>query len=170
MSEFGVIILKPDAVLEGIADDMIGEFVRKGAEVVLRKEFQFLPKHIARVLLPIEFLKERPLMVYGYIQSYLSSYSVVAVLRFPDSENATELIVKLKGKIDTGGIRAKYFPYTAEDLKEVEYLEHPNGVGDIQLGLIKSRNRIHSPETEPETLEMLDIVLSEDEMHFLREQ
>jgi len=169
MSEFGVVILKPDAVQEGIDNNMINEFVANGAEVVIKKSFQFLPKHIPRVLLPVEFLEKRPLMVYGYIQNYLVGSSTVAVLKFPGVENATERIVKLKGKIDTGGIRAKYFPYNAEDLRRVEELEYPNAISDIQLGLVKCRNRIHSPETEVETLEMLNIVLQPYEMEYLRE-
>jgi len=167
MSNIGVIILKPDAVQEGISDQMIADFQALGGELLLKKEFQFLPAHIPRILLPIDFLEARPLMVHGYIQSYLSGPSVITVVRFEGVDNATEHIVKLKGKIDTNGIRNKYFPYDENDLYNVEHLEYPNGVGDLQLGFVKCRNRIHSPETEEETLEMLELTLSKSEMKYI---
>lgn len=167
MTNFGLLVIKPDAIEEGLAEDIIADVVSVGGKVILQKLFQFRPNHIPRILLPLEFLKVRPLMVYGYIQNYIGGESMIAIFKFPEGIDGSQKILELKGSIDKGGIRRKYFPYTQAEMDRVEMLESPGSPSDIQLGLMKARNRIHSPDNEYEIREMMEIVLNSEEKAYL---
>ncbi len=170
MTNFGLLVIKPDAIEEGLTEDIIADVVYMGGKVVLQKLFQFRPDHIPRILLPIEFLKVRPLMVYGYIQNYIGGESMIAIFQFPDGVDGSQKILELKGSIDKGGIRRKYFPYSQAEMDRVEMLESPGSPNDIQLGLMKARNRVHSPDNDDEIREMMEIVLNSEEKAYMSSQ
>ncbi|MCA9387352.1 hypothetical protein KC669_04935, partial [Candidatus Dojkabacteria bacterium] len=76
-------------------------------------------------------------------------------------QNGTREVLDIKGKITTSGLRYKYFPYHNVNFVELEKLD------PVQFGLMKGRNRVHSPDTELEAYRIISEFFSELELEGL---
>lgn len=160
MSSIGVLVIKPDAVQEDLTDNILSDITNAGFRILAKKEHWFTPDQIPLLCSPKE-LAERRLSAFGLVNNYVSGESVVLIIQGGDDTDGTTEALKLKGKVDGGGLRAKYFPYTQAELDEVE----KNDL--VQFGLMKARNRIHSPDTFEEALEIIKVTFTQDELNEL---
>lgn len=157
MNRLGVLVIKPDAVQEGLSDNIYSDITEAGFKILAKKEHWFTPDQIPLLCSPKE-LAERRLSAFGLVNNYISGESIVLVIQGAEGTDGTTEALRLKGKVDGGGLRAKYFPYTQAELDEVE----KNDL--VQFGLMKARNRIHSPDTLEEALEIMKVTFTEDEL------
>jgi nucleoside diphosphate kinase len=160
MSKLGVLVIKPDAVQEGLLDDLLSDITDAGFRIVARKEHWFTPDQIPLLCSPKE-LAERRISAFGLVNNYISGESVVLIIEGVEGTDGTSEALRLKGKVDGGGLRAKYFPYSQDELDEAE----KNDL--VRFGLMKARNRIHSPDSFEEALEIMRVTFTPDELEEL---
>lgn len=160
MNNIGILILKPDAIQDGLTGSIQQDVRDWGFDIIYEKAHQFTPDQMGLLCAPSE-LGDRRLTAYGLIHNYLSGESLILFLRKESTPDIVQEILKLKGKVTGGGLRFKYFPYDNGVLSILEDID------PLQFGLMKGRNRVHSPDTREEMLVLMDKVLSKDELRFL---
>jgi nucleoside diphosphate kinase len=163
MNNLGVLVIKPDAVQEGLVDNILSDIGSSGLRILAQKEHWFTPDQIPLLCSPAE-LAERRLSAFGLVNNYISGESIVLVVQGVEGDDITNQILRLKGKVDGGGLRAKYFPYTQAELSEVEKRDL------VRFGLMKARNRIHSPDSAEEALAIMKITFTPEELKELHNQ
>jgi nucleoside diphosphate kinase len=158
MSRLGTILIKPDAIQDGLLSDIIADIVSNGFQLLTTKEVYILPDQIPILCSPEE-LAERRITAFGLIQNYLSGESIIAIIK--GNINGTSEMLEIKGKVTSSGLRYKYFSYHGINLEELEKSD------PVQFGLMKGRNRVHSPDTESEAYNIISTFFTPEELEEL---
>lgn len=161
MSSYGLIVLKPDCFEDNVNESILTDIEGAGLEIVLAKFFHFHVRHITLLCPPIP--KEKENMYFHVVKNYTSADSQILIVKSA-YHDAINHILKVKGKIDEGGLRKKYFPF---NIKEMYKLETSN---PSRFAYMKARNRIHSPDTKEELIKLLREVLTANEIIALVEK
>lgn len=155
-NKFTVMFIKPDAVRDGLVDQIVGEFIEAGLMPIFVK--------------PIELTWEQAMMIYrdhvnnpnyefavkSLVEEFECKTSIFFLLK-SDSDDALSLAQEIKGRADKNGIRAKYRRYLWTELKE-------RGIEGDELKTMLSRNRVHVPDSDSHVCEIVDALLTETEL------
>ncbi|OGZ04389.1 MAG: hypothetical protein A2430_01735 [Candidatus Liptonbacteria bacterium RIFOXYC1_FULL_36_8] len=153
--EYGVVIIKPDSVRDGLEGSIVQDLVNAGVVTVLGKYWTIKPE-----MVPVIYPKEVTKITYSStLKAITSGPLFILIVKSP---NVYEFLAKTKGKMDKGGIRHKYCWKSKQELINEGYAGQ-----ELQDKL--AENRLHTSDTIEETLAVLSICLSTRETEELRD-
>ena len=162
---YSLTIIKPDAFRDHLSQQIIADLEESGLAVVYRKEMR-LEAYEAEAT----YEEHRCSLYFPYMVGSLllqnnqgEQYPCMLLVLKAEVGNALEINIKIKGKGDKTGIRAKYRFYSWHELGEKGYQ------GQVQ-SMMFSRNRLHVPDNHNRMIEILGLLLTENDMeNFLEE-
>lgn len=161
-TQYGLIILKPDAIMDGLENEILKEIEAANLALIFSKKFHFKLRHIP-FLCDFKRTEGSEKKFLGFIKNYGSGDSLILVVK-TQRQDAIEEILELKGKIDSDGLRKKYFPFSYEHMLEIEETDPET------FGYMKARNRLHSPDTLEELKKLVKSTFTEQELLLLAHQ
>ncbi len=155
-NKFTVIFIKPDAVKDGLVDQIVEDFMEAGLTPVFTKS--------------IELTLDQAMMIYrDHVGNPNYEFAVKSLVQEDECKTTVFLLLKsnggdaltlaqeIKGRADINGIRAKYRRYSWTDLKE-------KGIEGDKLMAMLSRNRVHVPDSDDHVREIIGVLLNETEL------
>ncbi len=131
----GLVVLKPDAYRDLIAEKIIEDIKKARFRIILRKDV-FITKKQAELI----YLDNKEDDNYSYaIGSLLDGKITLLIVGHPETEDVLQRLAQLKGKANQDGLRKKYMPYLGENIEE-----------KLSKGLLKreiAQNRLHVPDS-----------------------
>lgn len=155
-NKFTIIFIKPDAIRDGLIDQIVGDFAEAGLNPVFSK--------------PMELMWDQAMMIYrDHMGNPNYEFAVKSLIEEEECKTSLFLLLKnesgdalskaqeLKGRADKSGIRAKYRRYLWTELKE-------KGIEGDELRTMLSRNRVHVPDSDDHVCEIIGFLLTENEL------
>lgn len=162
-SSYAVAIIKPDAHRDVLAEMITGDFEDGGFGIVFRKDIV-----LSRVQAEEVYIREHDHSKFDRATKSLlgtdkDKFSTLIILKSKNSGEGAARAQNIKGKIGQGGIREKYNLHTKDELEKM-------GLTGEELRGELARNRFHVPDTDGETFEIIDMLLTENERMELKER
>lgn len=143
--QYGIAIIKPDSVRDGLESKIIQDLADAGLEIVWTKYWQIQP-----AMVPLIYPKEVGKPTYSStVKAIAFGPSVVVLVKEPSHVDIWTHLKKVKGKMNTDGIRHKYCDKTKAQLVLMGY------EGE-RLQDKLAENRLHTADS----LEEVSIILS----------
>jgi len=154
MKRCGLIVLKPDAYRDLIAEKIIDDIKKAGFWIILRKDI-----YITRKQAELIYLENKDEDCYPYaIASLLGGKITLLIVRHSE-ENILQTLKQLRGKANQSGLRKKYALCLGENLEE-----------KISKGLLRyeiAQNRLHVSDSIRAMKRIVKEFLTVKEMAFL---
>lgn len=160
-NKFTIMFIKPDAVRDGLIDQIVGDFLEAGLIPVFSK--------------PMELTWDQAMIIYrDHMDNPNYEFAVRSLIEEEDCKESLFLFLKnengdtlakaqeTKGRADKNGVRAKYRRYLWSELKE-------KGIEGDELKTMLSRNRVHVPDSDDHVCEIIGLLLSESELREIME-
>lgn len=148
--QYGLVILKPDSVRDGLENDIIGCLEEGGLEIVWKAYWQIRPE-IAQIIYPKEVLDPT---YSSRIKAISFGPSMVTVVKSSTNTDIWEVLRQLKGRMDTDGIRKKFCYHSKDELILMGY-------DGLSLQDKLAENRLHTPDDAEGAATILALCLEE---------
>lgn len=155
-SKFTIIFIKPDAINDGLVNQIVSDLIGAGLRLV----------HIK----PVELNLDQATFIYrDHSGSPNFKFAIDSIMSEGQCKTTLFLLVKhkekdaltvaqeAKGRADVNGIRAKYRRYHRQELVK-------KGILGDGLKTLMSRNRLHIPDSNEHVGRILEIVLKPEEL------
>lgn len=161
---YAVAILKPDVYRDTLSEMIIDDIEQADFDIVFRKDVALSQNQAEGI-----YSKEKNSQYFkNAVKSLLGTeknrFTTLLVLKFKKTEgDSIAAAQEIKGEVDRGGVRGKYFLRSKEILERMGF-----AYDDLEDELRK--NRIHVPDTQAEVLEVINMLITEKEKMELGER
>lgn len=147
---YGLVILKPDSIRDGLENDIIRCLEEGGLEIVWKEYWQIRPE-IVQTIYPKQVMEPT---YSSMVRAISFGLSMVVVVKNPTNTDIWEFLRQLKGRMDTGGIRKKFRYHSKDELILMGY-------EGLSLQDKLAENRLHTPDDAEEALAVLALCREE---------
>lgn len=155
-TKFTIMFIKPDAVRDDLAEQILNDFLEAGMTPLFCKQLELNVDQATMIYRDHVDNSNFRFAIGSLIEEGDCKTSVLVLLK-KDGDNALLTAQEIKGRADKNGIRAKYRRYLWTELQE-------KGISGDELSTMLSRNRVHIPDSDDHTCEILKELLDESEV------
>jgi nucleoside diphosphate kinase len=148
--QYGLVILKPDSVRDGLENNIIRCLEEGGLEIVWKKYWQIRPE-VAHIIYPKEVAEPT---YSSKVKAITFGLSMVIVVKNLTNTDIWEILRKLKGRMDTGGIRNRFRYHSKDELILMGYK-------GLSLQDKLAENRLHTPDDAEQAAAILALCQEE---------
>jgi len=160
-TKFTVMFIKPDAINDGLVDQILSDFIKAGLVPVLGKKLNLNLDQASMVYRDHMDNQNYEFAIKSLVEEGGCKTSLFFVLK-REKGDALLTAQEIKGRSDINGVRAKYRRYLWTELKE-------KGVVGEELKNMLSRNRVHVPDSNTHVCEIINVLLDNDELKKIQE-
>jgi nucleoside diphosphate kinase len=132
---YGLVILKPDSIRDGLENNIIRCLEEGGLEIVWKEYWQIRPE-VAHIIYPKEVAEPT---YSSRVKAITFGLSMVIVVKNLTNTDIWEALRKLKGRMDMGGIRKRFCYHSKDELILMGYK-------GLSLQDKLAENRLHTPD------------------------
>lgn len=159
-SNYSAVIIKPDAHRDMLAEMIIRDLENNGLVTIFRKDKILSREEAERIYTEHRNAEHYEASVRS-IEGGKEGNTVTVLIVKSESGDALKLTNEIKGRSDAGGVRLKYRRFSKKELEELGY-------SGENLMLELAKNRLHVPNSDDRSLELINMMLSGKERDNLR--
>lgn len=148
--QYGLVVLKPDSIRDGLENDIIRCLEEGGLEIVWKEYWQIRPE-IVRTIYPKKVAEPT---YFSIARAISFGPSMIIVVKNPTNADTWEVLRQLKGRMDTDGIRKKFCYHSKDELMLM-------GCEGLPLQDKLAENRLHTPNDAEEAVTILALCREE---------
>ena len=161
-SNYCAIILKPDAHRDVLAEMIIQDLEANGLTTIFRKDKVLSTSEAEEIYLEHYDRPHYEASIKSIKGESDDLFVTILILKSKDGD-AIANANKIKGISDVGGIRYKYRRFSKKDFEDMGY-------GGEELMTKLGENRLHVPDNDIRSLELIDRLLSNTEKEDIKER
>ena len=133
--QYGLVILKPDSIRDDLENNIIRCLEEGGLKIIWREYWQ-IRSEVAHIIYPKEVAEPT---YSSRVKAITFGLSMVVVVKNLTNTDIWEVLQKLKGRMDAGGIRKRFCYHSKNELILMGYK-------GLSLQDKLAENRLHTPD------------------------
>lgn len=152
MEQYAVVLIKPDAIRDVLEEMILYNLQKETGAIPVFRKFWRITESLARLIYPSWVERpEFPSMVHNITQGV----SLFVIVR--GDETIYELLTKVKGKMNQGGLRLRYRTSSIEEWQKLGYSGQ-----ELQNKI--AENRLHTTDDFTDTILLCNFAMSNHDL------